>query len=404
MVVEPSFQDSYTMVDSRINQIASNEIKNFSTVKRELLCDILHIPKENNFRIVDKLIREAMIEKCSNQDISPRFMEYSILCTHFHIPLYQKPIKKFPIRFLVLEFLVLKSPSAFYTREIAEFIKQPMGRVSKVLNYECERQRSWFEKIIDTGYRQPYLWRVTSFGIESYKNEKSRLLTYKREKSLTSMNNSPRRCSMKTRKTFEAILSATKPLTAKEISIVTKMKIETVLEVLKNDQYSKLPFFEKINTTNEKSKYCWSVRKEGIDYILNTVKPNSTIDLTNLQQTAKQIIEQDFLEKLKQEQDMLRDQKGLDKFFTPDMSNPIDQEIVKRIRNSNGIYPGKEERKCRLILAKRIGRNIFGRNKDRNDAIIKSRIETKCKKINRSWNEVVREMFCIEFNIKQSPG
>jgi len=214
--------------------------------------------------------------------------------------------------------------------------------------------------------------------------------------------NKTRNCSIEKLQIFEAILNAQRPLTAKEISTITKMDIKNVLKILKNDQLCILPLFDRNNITGGKTNFRWSVSKHGIKYIQNC-KSNSSIDLINLQQKAKQLMELDFNQKLQREKDMLLDKKGVDKFFTPDPNDPTDREILFRLRNKYKTYPTGEERRCRIILARRIrGKGIsLGREKNKTDAIIKSRIEIICLRQNRLWNDVVRELFCVEFNIKQ---
>lgn len=98
----------------------------------------------------------------------------------------------------------------------------------------------------------------------------------------------------------------------------------------------------------------------------------------------------------------LENKIGIAKYFTPDPNNPIDQDIVRKIRQCdkrNVTYIG-EERICRLILSKRIGKGI-GREKKKADTLIRNRIQNLCQRQNKDWNDVVRQLFCIEFGIKQ---
>lgn len=212
-----------------------------------------------------------------------------------------------------------------------------------------------------------------------------------------------KKCSIETFKIFDAILTASRSLTTKEISTITGMDTKIVLKLLKNDQLCTLPFFEKLNITGG---FRWSVSQYGFNYIQNC-QLNPSIDIRNLQQKAHQMIvtEHDFQEKLKREQDMLQNKTGIDKFFTPDLDNPIDREILIRLRSKYKKFPTGEERRCRIILARRIqGKGIsLGREKEKTDIMIKNRIEILCMRKNRLWNDVVRDLFCIEFNIKQSP-
>jgi hypothetical protein len=100
----------------------------------------------------------------------------------------------------------------------------------------------------------------------------------------------------------------------------------------------------------------------------------------------------------------LRDKQGIEKYYIPDPNNPIDQEIMRSIRGNNeNIYFGIEERKCRVLLSKRLslrgGHNQ--KEKSRANSQIYNSIEARCVKQNRNWNDVVRELFCVHLNIKQ---
>jgi hypothetical protein len=66
--------------------------------------------------------------------------------------------------------------------------------------------------------------------------------------------------------------------------------------------------------------------------------------------TLKQQIENEILQKVKQERESLRDKQGIEHYFKPDLTNSIDREIVKRIKD-NGASPIAEERRCKIILA-----------------------------------------------------
>ena len=111
---------------------------------------------------------------------------------------------------------------------------------------------------------------------------------------------------------------------------------------------------------------------------------------------------QEFNQKLKQELEILKDKRGIEKYFLPDLNNPLDQEIVQKVRNGNNCRksPIGEERTCRMILGRRVGGKGIGQEKQKTDSLIKARIQKLCIKHQRSWNDTVRELFCIEFNIK----
>ncbi len=109
-------------------------------------------------------------------------------------------------------------------------------------------------------------------------------------------------------------------------------------------------------------------------------------------------------EKIKSERTELEGKCGIERFYTPDLNNKIDNEITGRIRgsNENNSSPNIEERVCRRILLKRLGCGcrVNSSDKEKADAEIMVSIERRCKKHKKEWNEIVRELFCIEFNIK----
>jgi hypothetical protein len=117
--------------------------------------------------------------------------------------------------------------------------------------------------------------------------------------------------------------------------------------------------------------------------------------------TIKQQQEQEILEKVKHERELLRDKQGIERYFIPDPNNPIDQEIVHRVKN-NIVNPIMEERRCRKILARRLSIGFRKESKTiKLDPVIETRIDTRCKLRYKTRNELVRELFCIEFNIKE---
>jgi hypothetical protein len=94
-------------------------------------------------------------------------------------------------------------------------------------------------------------------------------------------------------------------------------------------------------------------------------------------------------------------QKGLEKYFTPDRTDPMDLEIIRRVKQGNDKHFGREERLCRTILSKRCaGISCDHRNVPKAEAVLTRAIENRCKRLGRNWNDVVREMFITHFNIR----
>jgi hypothetical protein len=115
--------------------------------------------------------------------------------------------------------------------------------------------------------------------------------------------------------------------------------------------------------------------------------------------------EKAFSDRIKQERNTSRDKRGIEKYFTPNPNNEVDREIVHRIKEltSSSNLIKNEEIICRKILAKRLGTGVKSNatNKTKVDTAIEGSIEKRCKRLDKGWNETVRELFCIEFNIKQ---
>jgi hypothetical protein len=67
------------------------------------------------------------------------------------------------------------------------------------------------------------------------------------------------------------------------------------------------------------------------------------------QKEERKQLEKEILENVKKERELLRDKQDIERYFTPDINNPIDQEVVDRLRHDN-LYT--EERKCELYCQK----------------------------------------------------
>lgn len=109
-------------------------------------------------------------------------------------------------------------------------------------------------------------------------------------------------------------------------------------------------------------------------------------------------------EKFEEEQKFYQDNHGIERYYTPDSDNPLDQEIVKRVKELNATNTiSQEEQICRRILAKqlRIDFRCNTKNRERVDELIDTRIKIRYMKHKKERNEVVREAFCVAFNIKQ---
>jgi hypothetical protein len=114
--------------------------------------------------------------------------------------------------------------------------------------------------------------------------------------------------------------------------------------------------------------------------------------------------EEEFNNRIKLEREKLRDKRGLERYFSPDPNNEIDRGIVKKIEELTVNYSdslARAESQCRKILAKRLNTGLSSDSKNiKLDTVIENRIESRCKLYKKTRNEIVRELFCVNFNIK----
>ena|GEM_PF-4618036 len=104
-------------------------------------------------------------------------------------------------------------------------------------------------------------------------------------------------------------------------------------------------------------------------------------------------------ESFKEERTLRAGKRGIEHYFLYDMTNPVDVDIVRRIQELSRHGIARQERCCKQILTKRLGKNFLGRIVD--DQVIEQVLLHKCLKNGKTRNEYVRELFCIHFNIKE---
>ncbi len=90
---------------------------------------------------------------------------------------------------------------------------------------------------------------------------------------------------------------------------------------------------------------------------------------------------------------------GIEKYFTPDPTNPLDAEIVRRLNALGRGVGSQEERFCKSILSKRLALRASS-NFRGVDELIEKKLLERCKKKGKKRNDFVRELFCVHFNIK----
>lgn len=107
--------------------------------------------------------------------------------------------------------------------------------------------------------------------------------------------------------------------------------------------------------------------------------------------TAEEIA---IIESFKIDRELRAGKRGIERYFLYDLSNPIDAEIVRRVPDNI-----QEEHHCRYILCKRLalGNYISYHGVDQ---MIENKLLQRCLQRGITRNELVRELFCIQFNIK----
>lgn len=263
---EPHYRDSFKKLDLKIEEIAELELKGKDTIKREILCDILHISKDQDKKTAEGLIKESLLPVCEKQNISPYFFKHQLLCNFFHIPIYHKPKIDVFTKFKILEVLVKESPKSMYTNEITKILGEKTGKISNSLCTYRRLDDPWFESIKEEG-KQGYKWKVTNEGIEAYNSGEARLLKRKQSNPIPQgTSKRPRRCTAKVFMILDVLVNSPYPLIVASIAATTEMKPMIVQDILKYDQASKLPFFERIQRSGEKRRYRWQASKTGIEY------------------------------------------------------------------------------------------------------------------------------------------
>lgn len=104
-------------------------------------------------------------------------------------------------------------------------------------------------------------------------------------------------------------------------------------------------------------------------------------------------------ESFRADRDLRANERGLRKFFLYDLNNPIDQEIVRQICERRAEY---QEQLCRQLLAKRLSITYCTRDRgSHTDPLIENRLLKRCARRGITRNELVRQLLCIQLNIKE---
>jgi hypothetical protein len=268
LVDTQDYRDSAKKLNLKLLEIAERELKGKETVKREILCKILHIQISDKVT-TENLIREALAPICLRNRLTFGDVKHKMLCDFFSVPVYFKPKKKLYLEYRILKLLVEVCPKELPTSEIANSLGEDAKYVINMLQYYSAHHNSWFEKIlVNKGKRMICRWKVTSLGIEAYNSGEAKLLRkhfhvlYIKSKSPRKME--IRKCTPKALKILNVLAPAEFPLTSRTISNATGITIDHVCDTMKNDRYSIYPFFDQIKRDGCNCRY--QASKAGIEY------------------------------------------------------------------------------------------------------------------------------------------
>lgn len=263
MVDTIDYRDSAKKLDLKLLEIAQRDLKPRKTVKRELLCEILQIPKDQDAKTTDTLIREVLIRK--NKDLPHTVLKRRLLCNHFCIPFYPKRKKDTHWRFRILEILVKVSPEAISARDIAKPLNADPDYISKLLKGYYNYGNPWFDRITENVNGQTrYRWKATNEGIEAYRKGEAHLLKQGRYRKPLQPRKSSRKFSVIMFKILSVLAETFDAYTPHSIAIASNIDIAKVREALRCDHNSKPPYFKKILRNNGKY-YRWAATNAGIE-------------------------------------------------------------------------------------------------------------------------------------------
>lgn len=262
MAEEPHYRDSVKKLDLKISEIAESEDKPKLVVRSNILCDLLGIQKGKDGITSYLIIRETLASKCLEKNIPPTYMEHQLLCEYFGIPIYHRPKINILTKFRVLKILIDSNPQALTIREIAERLKIPTHRISKILKYY---EDSLFERVAEKDGLCKSKWRVSFDGIDSYYNGDAKTL---KRTTLIKKRIVTNKCSRRKNPVLFKILAIfhenpyVPAHTSRSIADILGMNLPKIDSALRLDNSSNKPYFKRIKN-NKSSPARWTPTGEG---------------------------------------------------------------------------------------------------------------------------------------------
>lgn len=258
------FSESLRMLDTRLLEISKRDIKPKNVVRREILCDILKLPKNKDAKSTDNLIREALTPICIKYDVTYTHAERNLLFKYFNIPVYRVIVKNILTKYKIIEVLANNETKFMSAKEISEYVNLDPYYITGVLR-GCYRQ-DWVEKTNIKEQCQRIRWKITEAGIQAYQSGKAQFLQNNEKHRKVTRNKTKRIYSAPTSKILSVLAISPYPLTDHALVIATGMSLKRVRAILFTHYHSKNPFFKRTKIDGEINKFRWHVTNEGYNY------------------------------------------------------------------------------------------------------------------------------------------
>lgn len=336
----------------KISEAATEQNVPIITLQRNILCDIFNVPKDYNSNAIYHLLHEILYKLSLEQNIPLKSVIRSHFRDYFDMPAraklqYEKkgwPLQQREKRFQVLSFLV--TVDAATMQEIADQLNTTKKRIEGVVRFNSHYFVS--SSIPHDKWRQ---WRATEKGRQDYfaiVNRAQTVMELKLQKARAEIE------KMKAK--------------AEEAEIEKVEKLEKYVQ-------------RRGEIREKKEAKLAEKRQKGLQVHRKTT-------VANIERDARKAEAKVEIEK-----------RGIQKYFSPDPSNPIDAEIVRRLEALGRGVGSQEERYCKTILMKRLALHA-GPNYSGGEELIEKKLSERCQKKGKTRNDYVRELFCIHFNIK----
>ena len=424
----------------KICEAASSQNLPAPTLQREILCSIFNIPSHYSAETKNLLLHKVITEKSLEENTRIKQCIRNCFRKYFGLPVAQnrkydyEPKKRTPLkqgekRFQILSFLVTVNAAT----------KTDIDRKIGMNARDTLRANLHYFEQFQIPYDKHFWWRTTEQGRQDYlaivgqietvvesKLESQKLTLQKlregdiqerivqeeQEKKIRESKIQVRKIREQKRLEREQKrLEKAEKIRQLEQKKAERRKIREECKRLREQNRKEIP---------RKERPLKPARQQATTKVKKEVKKATTkvkkeVPMTETrrkylmrqEQKAAREAEREAIrqkeakmeESFKEERTLRAGKRGIEHYFLYDMTNPVDVDIVRRIQELSRHGIARQERCCKQILTKRLGKNFLGRIVD--DQVIEQVLLHKCLKNGKTRNEYVRELFCIHFNIKE---